>query len=93
MDVVEFANSVGKTALEGFQPKVAIVSGRSYVRFDEQFGEGVEIDGRRLQWFNDKNSAMEPPSSEHVMDLPSAFPGTLITLRFVLDEAFEKGEQ
>lgn len=92
MDVVQFANSVGRTKLIDYTPKVAIVSGTSYVRFDTPYGEGVETDNRRLQWFNSQNSATSPPDPEHVMDLPSAFPGTLITLRFVLDEQFEKSE-
>ncbi|NOX40143.1 MAG: hypothetical protein GXP05_06420 [Alphaproteobacteria bacterium] len=90
MDIVEFANAVGVPHGEGLDTRVAIVSGHSYIRFSGPYREGrVTASGRRLQWFNAGNEVKEPPSNEHVMDLPCAFPGTLVTLRFIIDQSDE----
>ncbi len=90
MDIVEFANAVGVPHGEGLNARVAIVSGHSYIRFSGPYSRGWANDsGRRLQWFNPGNDVEEPPSSKHVMDLPCAFPGTLVTLRFVIDQSDE----
>lgn len=90
MDIVEFANSVGVTHAEGLDTRVAIVSGSSYVRFSGMYREGQATPtGRRLQWFNASNSVDVLPSKDHVMDLPYAFPGTLVTLRFIIDQSYE----
>ena len=92
MDIVEFANAVGVPHDGGLDTRVAIVSGKSYVRFSGLFREGQSTEsGRRLQWFNDNNSVDKPPSHSHVMDLPCAFPGTLVTLRFIIDQSEEDG--
>ena len=90
MDIAEFANGVGEPHGGEFDTRVAIVSGRSYIRFSEPYNEGVSDEGRRLQWFNAENDAEKPPSHEHVLDMPSAFPGTLVTLRFVIDRRDEE---
>jgi hypothetical protein len=91
MDVVEFANEVGISELEEKDPKVVIISGSSLIRFDAPYRRGLssDSDGRRLQWFNAENDVMEPPDPSHVMDLPIQFPGTLISVRVVLDGSFD----
>ncbi len=90
MDIAEFANGVGELHGGEFDTRVAIVSGHSYIRFSKPYNEGVSGEGRRLQWFNAENDAEKPPSHEHVLDMPSAFPGTLVTLRFVIDRRDEE---
>ncbi len=90
MDIVEFANAVGVPHGDGLDTRVAIVSGHSYICFSGPYREGLATEsGRRLQWFNPGNDVKVPPSNEHVMDLPCAFPGTLVTLRFVIDQSDE----
>lgn len=90
MDIVEFANGVGVSHDDGLDTRVAIVSGRSYIRFSGDFGVGIQDKtGRRLQWFNHENDVTTAPSTENVLDLPSAFPGTLVTFRFVIDRVNE----
>ncbi len=90
MDIVEFANGVGVSHGEGLDTRVAIVSGKSYVRFAGPFRKGDSAsNGRRLQWFNAENSVEKPPSSDYVKNLPCAFPGTLVTTRFVIDQSDE----
>lgn len=95
MDVVEFANEVGGSNLPNMNPKVAILSGNTYIRFDAPYLRGISAgtDSRRLQWFNAANSVMISPDPKYVLDLPQRFPGTLITLRFVLDGSFEDGSE
>lgn len=94
MDIVEFANEVGKIPTPEMQPKVAILSGRAYIRFDAQYNRGQPVgpNNRRLQWFNAENDVIDPPDKEFVMDLPYSFPGTMITLRFVLDGQLAEDE-
>ncbi|RJG46653.1 hypothetical protein D3Y55_21950 [Mesorhizobium sp. DCY119] len=91
MDMVEFANEVGRSSIPGNGPKVAILSGNAYIRFEAPYSEGfgTSDDDRRLQWFNLKNDVLKKPDSGYVMDLPRAFPGTLITMRFVLDGSLQ----
>lgn len=90
MDIVEFANAVGVPHGDGLDTRVAIVSGHSYIRFAGLYGKGkLTESGRRLQWFNPTNDVKEPPCSDNVKDLPCAFPGTLVSLRFVIDQSQE----
>lgn len=90
MDIVEFANEVGRIPAPDMRPKVVIISGRSYIKFDGAYSRGQpDGTGRRLQWFNPRNDVMGAPDNDFVMDLPYAFPGTLITMRFVLDGQLE----
>ena len=91
MDIVEFTNEVGTTPVTELSPRVAILSDRAYILFNGQYGTGVsqESDPRRLQWFNPSNSAMDPPDMAYVKDMPVSFPGTIITMRFVIDDELE----
>lgn len=97
MDMVEFANAVGWSSIPGNSPKVAILSGDTYIRFEAPYAQGYgnASDNRRLQWFNPPNDVLEPPDPKHVLSLPRAFPGTLITMRFVLDGSLrvEEGDR
>jgi len=91
MDIAEFAKAVGEPHGDDLEVRVAILSGHSYIRFSKPYNKGVsDNSGRRLQWFNAKNDAEKPPSDDHVLDMPSAFPGTLVTLRFVIDRRDEE---
>ncbi|MBN9033820.1 MAG: hypothetical protein BGO05_09855 [Rhizobiales bacterium 63-7] len=91
MDVAEFVNEVGKLPIAGKSPKIALISGRSYIKFDTPYLNGI-VSGnteRRLQWFNVDNDVLKPPAETHVIDLPYALPGTLITMRFAIDGSFD----
>lgn len=95
MDVVEFANEVGVSKVPELSPKVAIISGSTYIRFAGLYSRGVADpaqDERRLQWFNPGNKITEAPDGKFVMDLPRRFPGTLITMRFGIDGSLSDGE-
>jgi len=87
LDVVEFAESLGRSSEPGLDPRVAIISGRACIRLQAPYMQGrqTEADGRRLQWFNVDNDAKKPPDRLYALQLPVEFPGTLITMRFTLD--------
>ncbi|MER9357709.1 hypothetical protein NKI61_31350 [Mesorhizobium sp. M0514] len=91
MDMVEFANELGRETSPGLGPHVAILSGDAYVKFEAPFNEGFgsSESERRLQWFNEGNVVSKPPNDRFVRDLPGYFPGTLITMRFILDASIQ----
>ena len=95
MDVVEFANEVGRANHPELAPIVAIVSGMAYIKFYPPYNRGIPAgDGEpRLQWFNADNSVMTAPDRSHVTNMSQLFPGTLVTLRFTLDGSFRTGEE
>lgn len=67
---------------------VCFISGRCCLRFSDPFLYDANTnDGqRRYQWFNDEQDPKVAPSSEHATDLDFFFPGTLIAIRFELDQ-------
>lgn len=92
MDMVELTNSLGNTASEAHQPRVSVISGRSCIQFAGlyQTCNNVGEDGLRLQPFNSKMSFSSPPDPNYVYDLDYKFPGTIINLRFSIDNAARK---
>lgn len=90
MDMVQFVNDLGLTDLEKHHPAISIVSGTSYVKFDDRFPMGVRdgVDKPRLQWFNLGNTPKEPPAASNVFELPYRFPGTVLSIRFTFDQEF-----
>lgn len=86
MDVVEFVNELGLSNSSENQPIVSIISGHTGVRFSDRYARGVTDEtGRRLQWFNTKNSLEQAPDGNYVSHLPYRFPGTIISMRFCLE--------
>ena len=93
MDIAEFVNAVGTFVHPDWRPRVAILSGSTYISLHGDHSQGQsDGSGRRLQWFNARNDPTDPPSKEHVRDLPIKFPGTVITMRFVIDEQIIESE-
>ncbi|MGU3577114.1 hypothetical protein ACLBWZ_16485 [Brucellaceae bacterium C25G] len=95
MDVVEFCNEIGQKFTAGESPKIVLISGTSYIRFEEPYLYRCDREGskRRIQWFNVHNDAKTAPDSSHVKDLAIRFPGTLITARFTLDGSIDGSER
>lgn len=95
MDVVEFCNEIGQKFTSGESPKIVLISGRAYIKFEKPYLYGCdkEDSARRIQWFNVQNDARTTPDSSHVKDLAFRFPGTLITARFTLDGSIDESER
>ncbi len=82
------------TDLAGEQPKMALVSGKTFILFDGKYQlrdklfEGGEK--RKVIAFNEQNDLGAPPDGNYVRSLPFKFPGTLVSLRFILHREFLK---
>lgn len=85
MEAINFAADLGKTDNPDHQHAVCIISGRALIKFSGAYPGGKEIEGRRIQWFNKENSLEFSPDENYVTSLNRRFPGTVITMRFVLD--------
>lgn len=68
-----------------FKPALTIISGKSCIMVKYPYNETSGEIGRRKLAFNKANDLDIPPDGSHVFSLPLSFPGTLITLRFVLN--------
>ncbi|HXC61840.1 MAG TPA: hypothetical protein VNV63_04120, partial [Nitrospiria bacterium] len=76
------------TELAGEQPKMVVVSGQTHILFDgtyvlrDRLMSGGER--RKIIAFNAENDLEKPPDERFVRHLPLKFPGTLVSLRFIL---------
>jgi hypothetical protein len=75
--------------LAGSGGRMCILSGSSYINFDDTYGLAEHtIDGqtRLVMAFNRENLLEQPPDGDHVHGLKQAFKGTIVSLRFPLDK-------
>lgn len=89
-DMVEWFQDLGETVEPDANPVLCVISGNSYIRFDENSKmseERITDDGdeRRIIAFNARNNLNDAPNKGNVKRLASYFPGTVISLRFYLD--------
>jgi len=78
------------TELAGEQPKMVLVSGQTYVLFDGTYALRDRLmtggEQRKIIAFNEENDLERPPDARFVRHLPLKFPGTLVSLRFILHQ-------
>ncbi len=73
------------------KPKMAIVSGNTYILFDNKYklkDKNLAGGNRKIIAFNPTNDLYEKPDSNNVKTLKYYFPGTVISLRFKLDDIY-----
>lgn len=91
-DMIEMFQTLGQTRSLDSKPKMCLLSGRTHITFDGRFRmrEEQTVDGetRRIIAFNEENDLFKRPDAGAVRTLRGMFPGTLISLRFYLDEAY-----
>lgn len=86
MHMVHFIQEIGKNVDAEKQPKIVILSGRSYVKFSGKYmNTNYDNTGKRYQWFNTENSSLVAPDNNNVFCLHSGIAGTIVTSRFYLD--------
>ena len=88
--MVMMFQELGATPRPGAEPRMALVSGQTYIRFNprrypmkEQDTESGDF--RRIIAFNDDNKLEQPPNPQNVRRLRAFFPGTVISLTLYLD--------
>ena len=105
-DILEFFAGLSLLAEPDDDPKLAIVSGRTYMRAAKRdlealyrpIGESQMGEKRtdRELWFNEGNDITRPPDADCVFSLPRPVPGTLVTMAFDLNprltEALENAD-
>jgi len=91
-DMIEFFQRLGGSSPGRSSPKMCVVSGATQILFDVAYkmtrkdvGKGFT---RRVLAFNAANDLEEKPDSSNVRPLKKFFPGTLISLRFFVDDMY-----
>ena len=83
-------SEIGETK-DGDKPKMAIISGRSYILLDGTYSlieETIENKKVNVIAFNKNNDLNELPDKRYVQILKENFPGTIISLEFYLDRNY-----
>lgn len=68
-------------------PKMVLVSGRTWIKFDGTYSLGTIMKAggaRRIIAFNAANDLNQPPDPKFVNTMERGFPGTLVSLKFTL---------
>lgn len=88
-DMIRFFQLLGQTRQDGVDPKMCVVSGSTYILFDHEYKmrrEQRDGEERSIIAFNQSNDLEKRPDPKSVRRLKNFFPGTLISLRFYLDQ-------
>lgn len=96
VSMIEMFNDIGKCE-SGLKPQMTIVSGKTQIKFtdaykmkrvrfvqDAVFGTG----NKRIIAFNKENDIYAPPNRDNVIKMSEYFPGTVISLKFYLDNRY-----
>lgn len=90
-EVLDLLNMLGSTSRVGRGPRAAILSGRTCIRLESPYIQGVRRKGDtspRELWFNGVNAHTSPPDPNFVFELEEGLAGTLITMAFNLDPEY-----
>lgn len=91
VNMIEFFLKLGQSVNNKHVSKMALLSGNTYILFDGKYSlQNVDIDNEKRQViaFNKVNSLEEKPDENYVRQLKHRFPGTLISMSFVLDKKY-----
>lgn len=86
IDLITFFEGIHRECAAGSSTvcEMAILSGRTHIRFDGSYRLKTDSTGRDVIAFNERNSLEEPPDSRFIKRLSGKFPGTVISIRFAL---------
>lgn len=91
-EMVEAFKTLGRSTDQSLEPRMCLLSGHSHILFLPRHGlfESPDGDGiaRKQITFNADRTLLVPPDSGVVTRLKHFFPGTLISLRFFVDEQY-----
>jgi hypothetical protein len=91
-DMIEFFQELGGNASGHAPPKMCVVSGATQILFDDKYAMSKKQVAvgfrRRVLAFNASNDLSERPNTNNVRPLKHFFPGTLISLRFFVDDKY-----
>ena len=90
IDLIRFFEEMHRECTSGSQSKceMAIITGRTYIKFDGTHSLRQDSTGRDVIAFNDSNTLEDAPDPKYVRRLANKFPGTIISMRFSLQPKF-----
>lgn len=90
--LLEAFQKIGQTHDEEMEPLMSIISGNTYIHFNNKYPPVFEknIDGTQLKViaFNKSNDLNEPPDSGNVKKINNYLPGTVISMKFYLQDKY-----
>lgn len=89
-ELITAFQQLGSTLDPTIQPRMCLLSGSTHLLFDGKFPMKL-MDGRRIMALNEENRLDLPPSRDAIRRLKRPFPGTLISIRFMLDSRPKTG--
>ncbi|MCS4190700.1 hypothetical protein GGP51_002183 [Salinibacter ruber] len=90
-DMIRFFQMLGQTEQFNIQPKMCVLSGSTHILFDGEYRMSKEKSKkgeREIIAFNDENQLSNPPDPQKVRKISSYFPGTVISMRFYIDQNY-----
>lgn len=96
VSMIEMFYDIGKSQ-NGLKPQMSIVSGSTQIIFTDNYKmKSVEFNDdiifgtgeKQIIAFNDKNDIYLPANSKNVIKMNQYFPGTVISLKFYLDNRY-----
>jgi hypothetical protein len=88
VDMITHFQQLGQTDEKGIEPQMCLISGDTYIRFDENYDMQESKDDRKIIAFNSDNDLQQPPDGRNVRKLNWFFPGTIISGRFYIDPRY-----
>jgi hypothetical protein len=94
--LIRTMNQLGSDLIPGEEPAMTIISGSSCLRIMYPFAQMTQdVEEGGTSWyiaFNKENRLDFPPDDRHVYSMSGRFPGTIVTLRFVIDRKHLLGQ-
>jgi hypothetical protein len=90
VDLITFFEQMHKECAAGSKTpcEMAIVTGKTYIKFDGTYKLGRDSTDRDVIAFNKSNRLEDAPDPMYVRRLSQGFPGTIISMRFQLQPSF-----
>lgn len=92
--MIKFFQALGQHIDPQKPPMMSIVSGRTHILFDNKYSFGKKLgptgEEQVILAFNADNDIEKKPDPKAITHLENYFPGTMISLRFYLDDEYLK---
>ncbi|MCS6110974.1 hypothetical protein FDB55_01970 [Clostridium botulinum] len=87
---IDSFQKIGYTS-KGKFPKMSIISGNTCILFNDKYKlKDVDFNGesRKIIAFNEENNLYKPPDKNNIKIIKNRFPGTVISMKFYVDEKY-----
>jgi hypothetical protein len=93
VQMIEYFQRIKKECVgsQGGEARMALVSGATHILFDGRYSLQKDKHGRYVIAFNRNNDLNEPPDRQYVRRLGISFPGTILSIRFPMQQSQIRG--